>query len=82
MNFRFSNICHITLIIHQTGRAFPVSPYLSDVDASESTKIIGNGVHHCDCTQVHYVSKELWTPEVEEELACQHEEGNLNNVRD
>ena len=31
------------------------------------------------CVQGQNVSKEFWTPEVREELACQHEEGNLND---
>ena len=28
----------------------------------------------------HHVCKEVWTPEVREELACQHKEGNPNDV--
>ena len=32
------------------------------------------------CVRGHHVSKEFWTPEVGEELACQREEGNPNDV--
>ena len=32
------------------------------------------------CVRGHHISEEFWTPELGEELSCQHEEGNPNDV--
>ena len=32
------------------------------------------------CVRGHHISKEFWTPELGEELSCQREEGNPNDV--
>ena len=48
--------------------------------AGHASVIVGMEFTIDNCIQGHHVSKEFWTPEVGEELACQCEEGNPNDV--
>ncbi len=48
--------------------------------ARRASLIVGMESTSDSCIQGHHVSIEFWTTEVGEDLTCQHEEGNLNNV--